>query len=210
MSLALLAAIISIISLDTTIAFQILISSPIFACPAIGWLLGDLQTGFELGVLFQLIWLGKIPAGATSVPEGNLATMWATALVILLKDLNFPNTTLSMTVLLAIAFSYLGAQVTIGYRKINGYFLDWSLKRLEKMQRPRLGLIEFSSIIFYLGIVFLVTWVSLYAAIQLLQLAVPPVGNLYENKLVVIRPVLFGLGLATVLPMLTSAFKERK
>ncbi|GAB4332814.1 MAG: hypothetical protein Kow0037_10670 [Calditrichia bacterium] len=210
MSLALLAAIISVISLDTTIAFQVLISSPIFACPLLGWLMGDLQTGFELGVLFQLIWLGRIPAGATSVPEGNLATMWATALVILLKELNFPHTTLTMVVLLAIGFSYLGAKVTIAYRKMNGYFLDWSLKQLEQMKRPHLGLVELTSILFYLVIIFMVTWITLYAALQLLYQVVPAIGATFETKLVVIRPVLFGIGLATVMPMLWSAFKERK
>ena len=64
MELILISVFISILALDITIAFQVLISSPIFAGPLLGWLLGDVWLGFEMGFLFQLLWLSKIPAGA--------------------------------------------------------------------------------------------------------------------------------------------------
>jgi len=98
----------------------VLISSPLFACPLIGWLLGDVGLGFEMGFLFQLLWLGRIPAGAASVPEGNIASGVATALVVLNQHLGFPNTAITLIFLESIFVSYLAAYSTILYRKING------------------------------------------------------------------------------------------
>src|SRR4030042_3529158 len=108
-NLFLISAIISILSLDITIAFQVLISSPIFSCTILGWLLGDIRLGIELGFIFQLLWLGKIPAGAYIVPEGNIASMIAVVLVLLNRENGWENTTLVVVFLEAILVRYLGS-----------------------------------------------------------------------------------------------------
>ena len=58
-----LSLFIAFLGLDTTIAFQVMISQPIFSCPILGWLLGDPLTGMEIGAMMQLLWLNNIPAG---------------------------------------------------------------------------------------------------------------------------------------------------
>jgi len=47
MDLIFLSAIIGFLALDTTVAFQMLLSSPLFACPILGWILGDIQSTFK-------------------------------------------------------------------------------------------------------------------------------------------------------------------
>jgi mannose/fructose/N-acetylgalactosamine-specific phosphotransferase system component IIC len=122
--LLLLSALISILSLDITIAFQVLISSPIFSCTILGWLLGDIRLGMELGFIFQLLWLGKIPTGAHIVPEGNIASMIAAVLILMNRGNGWENTTLVIVFLEAILVSYFGSLITIYYRKFNGKILD--------------------------------------------------------------------------------------
>jgi len=124
MDLIVLALVISVLSLDITIAFQVLISSPIFACPLIGWILGDVWMGFEIGILFQLLWLGRIPVGAYIMPEGNIASMIVTSLVILYQEIGFPNTALAIVFIEGIIVSFIGAQLTYFYRKLNGKILN--------------------------------------------------------------------------------------
>ena len=154
MSLGYLAIIIAVLSLDTTIAFQTLISSPLFACPILGWILGDIQLGFELGFLLQLIWLSRIPAGAVIFPEGNLASMIVTSLILLNKSNGFPNTNLAIIFIEGILISFIGAKITQFYRNLNGKILDFVNKQVERAHFRVILLLEIFSIFLYFLIMF--------------------------------------------------------
>jgi mannose/fructose/N-acetylgalactosamine-specific phosphotransferase system component IIC len=212
MELIVLAAVISFLSLDITIAFQMLISSPIFACPLIGWMLGDVWVGFEIGFLFQLLWLGRIPAGAYIVPEGNIATMIATVIVLMSQDIGFPNSALVLAFFELIIVSYLGAVLTLFYRKINGKIFNLMIKEIQQVHFLVLLLLDIGSMVIYLLSVFIFTFVILKVSLQFLPYIIPVVGNLFENQLIVVKPVILGIGLASFYPVLREAFakKERK
>ena len=62
----LIALFIGFLSLDTTIAFQMLISQPIFSCGILGWIFGNPALGIEIGIMMQLLWINIIPSGATT------------------------------------------------------------------------------------------------------------------------------------------------
>ncbi len=212
MELLIVAGVISFLSLDITIAFQVLISSPIFACPVIGWLLGDVWLGIEIGFLFQLLWLGRIPAGAYIVPEGNIATMIGAAIILMSQDIGFPNSTLVIAFLELIIISYLGALLTVFYRKINGKIFNLMVKEIQQVHFLVLLFLEIGSMVIYLLSVFLFTLIILKGSLQFLPLVIPVMGNLFENQLIVVKPVILGIGLASFYPVLREAFskKERK
>jgi mannose/fructose/N-acetylgalactosamine-specific phosphotransferase system component IIC len=212
MELIILAGVISFLSLDITIAFQMLVSSPIFACPLIGWILGDVWLGFEIGFLFQLLWLGRIPAGAYIVPEGNIATMIATVIVLMSQDIGFPNSTLVLAFFELIIVSYLGAVLTLFYRKINGKIFNLMIKEIQQVHFLVLVILDIGSMVIFLLSVFVFTFVILKASLQFLPYVIPVVGNLFENQLIVVKPVILGIGLASFYPVLREAFakKERK
>ncbi len=63
-----------IIGLDTTAAWQVLISHPIIACPLIGAVFGEPQLGLFFGIIFELIWLYYVPSGGAKFPEGNIGS----------------------------------------------------------------------------------------------------------------------------------------
>ena len=205
MELFFISVLISYLALDITIAFQVLISSPIFACPLLGWILGDVWLGFELGILFQLLWLGKIPAGAFIVPEGNIATMLATVLVIMNAGIGFPNSLLTVVFIEAIGVSYLGSLLTIFYRKLNGKIFDLMLKEIEQIHYRILLLLEIGSMFLYSLLVFVLSVLVLKFSMLLLPAVVPRLGALFENQLIVVKPVILGIGLASVYHIVREA-----
>ncbi|MBN2366498.1 MAG: hypothetical protein EH225_11195 [Calditrichaeota bacterium] len=205
MNLAFISFVISILSLDITIAFQVLISSPIFACPIIGWIMGDIWMGFEIGFLFQLLWLGRIPAGASIVPEGNIATMISTVLFIAYQEMGFPNSTLVIIFFLTIVYSYMGSLLTMFYRKFNGKILNLMNKQVQNVHFPVLILLEGGSMFFYLFSVFLFTLLLLKAGMLIMPVIIPAVGQLFESQFIIAKPVILGIGLASIFPVIRDA-----
>ncbi len=63
-----------IIGVDTTAAWQILISHPLISNTLIGWIFGDLPLGLFFGLTTELIWLKDIPVGGARFPEGNIGS----------------------------------------------------------------------------------------------------------------------------------------
>jgi mannose/fructose/N-acetylgalactosamine-specific phosphotransferase system component IIC len=212
MDLIFLSAIVSILSLDITIAFQMLISSPIFACPIIGWILGDVRTGFELGFLFQLIWLGRIPAGAYIVPEGNIASMISTALILLHKEIGFPNTILTIVFVEAIIISFIGAKLTLIYRKLNGKILNLTERLVRRIHFKFLLVLEVSSMFIFFFMVFITSYLIFQGNQYFLKWMVPAVGHLFENQFIVIKPAILGIGLTSIFPIFLKVMhrNERK
>jgi mannose/fructose/N-acetylgalactosamine-specific phosphotransferase system component IIC len=208
MELVLISLLISILALDITIAFQVLISSPIFAGPLLGWLLGDVWLGFEMGFLFQLLWLSKIPAGAYIVPEGNIASMIAVVLVLLLREVGFSNTTLVIVFIEAILISYIGALLTLFYRKFNGKILNLMIKEVESVHFKVMLLLEIGSMLIYFFGVFLLTYLTILISIQILPGLIEKVGSLFENQFVIVKPLILGIGLASVYPILREALHK--
>ncbi len=77
----LIAAMVSVfVGLDRTAVLQVMISRPIVAAPLTGLLLGDPTIGLQVGVLVELLWLGRLPVGAAIPPDDTQVAVGATAL----------------------------------------------------------------------------------------------------------------------------------
>lgn len=199
-----LALLISLLGLDTTIAFQVLISQPVFACSIIGWLMGDPVTGMEIGAIMQMIWLNMLPVGAASFPEGNIASMLVCAIVIRFADLDMPNTVFAVAFVYGMIVSYVGAQLTTLDRRLNTRILKWAQQAAEQADLRKLTLLDMLSIAFYLIIMVFLSFIMLWLADVIFPLltSLPP-G--WETRLQFIKPVVWGIGIA-----LTAALIIRK
>lgn len=67
----------TLVGLDLVSVPQIMIARPLVAGAGAGLILGDLQTGLRLGVLFELFQLDILPVGAARYPEYGPATVAA-------------------------------------------------------------------------------------------------------------------------------------
>ena len=67
----------TLVGLDLVSVPQMMIARPIVAGPIAGAILGDVRTGLELGVLFELFQYDILPVGAVRYPEYGPATVAA-------------------------------------------------------------------------------------------------------------------------------------
>ncbi len=109
-----------IAGLDRTAVFQLMISRPIVAAPMTGCLLGDAATGLLIGALLELLWLGRIPVGASVPPDDTQVAIGCTCLAIT----QYPGAPIPLA-----AFSILCLLVTLPFGKV-GEFFDRVARRL--------------------------------------------------------------------------------
>jgi mannose/fructose/N-acetylgalactosamine-specific phosphotransferase system component IIC len=69
----------TLVALDLVSVPQAMISRPFVAGTIAGWLAGDMEAGFRVGVLFELFALDVLPAGAVRYPDYGPATVVAAA-----------------------------------------------------------------------------------------------------------------------------------
>jgi PTS system mannose-specific IIC component len=117
-----------VVGLDTTAAFQIMVSQPLVACTILGWMVGDPVTGVSVGVVTQLLWMGKLPVGAATFPDGNLGALVAAALVLHFRNLTALDgigVLLAMGVMWGALTAWAGGREIIIKRKIHTRWITW-------------------------------------------------------------------------------------
>jgi len=111
-----------VVALDTTAVLQIMFSRPLVACSIMGVLLGNFPIGFTLGIIFELLYIREIPAGAARFAEGNVGSTAATAVAVL--TIRQAPSRESMVVFLALILGLLissgGGKLVSMIRHING------------------------------------------------------------------------------------------
>jgi len=70
----------TLVGLDLVSVPQAMISRPLVAGTVAGWLVGDVEAGLRIGVLFELFALDVLPVGAARYPDYGPATVAAVAL----------------------------------------------------------------------------------------------------------------------------------
>jgi PTS system mannose-specific IIC component len=68
--------------LDRTAFLQLMLSRPVVAAPLTGILLGSPETGLIVGASLELLWLGRLPMGATIPPDDTQVAVAGTFLAI--------------------------------------------------------------------------------------------------------------------------------
>jgi mannose/fructose/N-acetylgalactosamine-specific phosphotransferase system component IIC len=152
----------SFLVLDTTVVLQSLISQPVFACTILGWILGDVSLGLQIGVYLQILWLSIIPVGAAEVPESNTAAIVATVLIFRFgqSSLHF-NSVFIFAVLFSLFVSYLGGRLVVLYRKRNVRLLHRTISGLKKGNVYTLDLINFEALLVHFALMFMLITISL-------------------------------------------------
>ena len=108
-----------LVALDTTAAFQILISHPLFACSVVGLMLGNAPLGFAFGIILELVWLNEMPIGAAKFSEGNIGAVSATAIAIITMEHTTRAPSVALALFLAIPISIVGGYFVIAIRHLN-------------------------------------------------------------------------------------------
>jgi len=76
-----------LLGLDRTAFLQFMVSRPLVAAPLTGWLLGVPLAGMQVGMLLELLWLGRLPVGTVIPPDDTQVAIGATVLALTLERL---------------------------------------------------------------------------------------------------------------------------
>ena len=137
--------------LDRVALFQFMISRPIVAAPLAGWIMGNALVGLEIGTLLELLWLGRLPVGASIPPDDTQVAIGATVLALSMNHLLGMNgmPVVILCVLIAIPLGKFGQLFDRLARHANGLLLkrNSALATGTEVQLERmhlLGLVNFA------------------------------------------------------------------
>jgi mannose/fructose/N-acetylgalactosamine-specific phosphotransferase system component IIC len=151
----LIALIGSLLALDTTVAFQFLISQPLFSCTLIGYLSGNPMVGLQVGFYLQLIWLSSLPVGAAILPEGNTAAIVIAALVTGFYNGDNFYSLLVIGLFYGLLISYFGGELVVLYRKTNTFILHKAITFAGKGETKYLSYINLFALSYHFFLMFI-------------------------------------------------------
>ena len=102
--------------LDGRILGQNLLNTPIVEATLVGLICGDVQTGLVMGATLQLIFMGFVGIGVTSLPNSSAGTILAVAFAIM-SNLT-PDSAIALSMPIALLFQpaelFRGSSITSG------------------------------------------------------------------------------------------------
>lgn len=207
-STAAVASLIATISLDTTLVVQALISQPVFGCTIVGAFMGDVGSGFEIGLLMQLLWLNVVPVGASRFPESNPGSMITTALVIEFQQPDAQHLVFAMALLAGFLSSWAGTLLTNYDRDLNGKIL---VLLQEKVKSGNWRVIDR-----WVGIAILKSWLLMVVGIflvllvggYLISVLLKMMPAAVNPALWLLKPAVLGIGVALTGQMVLAALKN--
>ena len=98
-----------ICGLDRMAALQLMLSRPIVAGPLTGFVLGEPLIGLQVGMLVELLWLGRLPVGASIPPDDTQIAIGGTFLSVAFASPEFATpVTIVFCLLVAIPLAKCG------------------------------------------------------------------------------------------------------
>ncbi|HKJ28739.1 MAG TPA: PTS sugar transporter subunit IIC [Desulfuromonadales bacterium] len=192
----LLAGLVAMLTgLDRVALVQFMISRPLVAAPLTGLVLGNPLLGLEVGMLLELLWLGRLPVGAAIPPDDTQVAVGATVLAFSMGQMlglgGMPMVILA--VLVAIPLGKFGQIFDRLARNVNDRLAVAGLKALGSgntnglERRHLMGLISFavSSLATACVIVLIGSVVLFYTAPQLIG-AVRDTGLSLQYSLIIV------------------------
>ncbi|MFO7832330.1 MAG: PTS sugar transporter subunit IIC [Desulfuromonadaceae bacterium] len=122
--------------LDRTAIAQTLLCRPVVCGSLCGLVMGNYAAGLLIGAAMELLWLMRLPVGATVAPDDTQATISAVFLYCGfnagLHSLLSEHILMVAVLFFAAVFSHLGRLVDIGARHINGRIQQRAQGRLDR------------------------------------------------------------------------------
>jgi mannose/fructose/N-acetylgalactosamine-specific phosphotransferase system component IIC len=119
LTFALLIVAGSLICLDRTQAFQVMLSRPVVLAPLLGLWAGELALGAAIGIAFEFLYAGRLPVGSNIPPCDTLAALGAAGILVLVPALDTPGEA-GLAVAIALPLAEWGRVVDVWIRRVNG------------------------------------------------------------------------------------------
>jgi len=195
-----------LVSIDTASGWQIMISQPVFACPVIGLIFGNVEMGIMMGVLLELPWLINIPTGGTHGSEGNLGAVVATSASIYLLDkgVNTENIIIIIAILYSLMVSRIGNHLVEFMRNANIGLLYGADRAASVADLKKITLLQLMGVLyaFILGVA--LVGISFTIGILILPALVGFIPDYFDFAFGVAKYGILGVGFGVVATLFIS------
>ncbi len=121
------------LTIDTTAAFQSMLSQALAAGALAGLVAGDVGLGLIVGATLQLVWMGALPVGAAAFPDAAVGAVVGAGLAGLLARSGIgTGLCVASGVLVGLAAGALGQRVTMRLRRFNVRLADLAVRRADE------------------------------------------------------------------------------
>lgn len=183
----LIAGLVAVIcGLDRMAICQVMISRPVVAGPLTGFVLGEPLLGLQIGLLVELLWLGRLPVGASIPPDDTQVAVGGTFLAVYASGMwHYPEpVTIAFCLMIAMPLGKCGqlfdhmsrrANDNLGHRA-ERFLLAGELGSAERSHLIGIGHFAFSALCTFIVIAGLGSLIC-FALMPLLAAYFEPAGN---------------------------------
>jgi len=198
-------------ALDTTAAWQVMLSQPLVSAAIAGFLTGTPVTGAAVGILLQMIWSGSIPVGARPMPDAPVASVCGVwfASALLKHDPGFPVPLAHLAgIVAALAVGLVGRETVVFERELNRWLYTRFQSRLGAGKVSDPGGLQLAGV----TLAFTRGFVLCLACVAALSALVGPAGRIAQSGACSGAPVLVvlaGLGAGVLFNTFVRRSKTR-
>ncbi len=198
----------SIISLDVTACWQVMISRPIIIGPLIGWMCGDFMQGMIMGSILELIWINTLPLGASIPLDAAATTVVATASSIFLEQWwhGGESTCMVLGICYALPLGTIIKKLDIFVRRFSNQLVYYADKYAKQDNLFMIQAMVVMAIMLIIVKYFLFYFISIYLGLYIFRAVVPRLPDYVLAGLGQAKILLIALGLA----MVWDTFRFRK
>jgi PTS system mannose-specific IIC component len=196
----LLAAILGAIAyLDRTAAFQLMLHRPLVVATAMGAVFGNVSAGAQVGAVLELLYLARLPVGASIPPDDTGAALFAGAAgATASSSVGLDAGSFTALLLLSVPCAELGKVVDRLVRRVNGRIASLTVEAVEggDSQAVEHGLFAGLTLFALAGIVLSLAFTG--AGVAAGKFLLPRFGPESKADFAALMPILPLLGAASV------------
>lgn len=148
---AVLILICGVIYLDRVAVIQMMIHRPLAISVITGALFNRMPECVALGILLEILWVSRLPVGASVPPDDTGAALFGTVAIAYLsfsREVGFPD--IALVGALSVVVAELGREVDILVRRLNGKISRYAIAGVEMGDLEAVSSCLYASIIVWL------------------------------------------------------------
>ena len=176
-----------------------MLDRPIFICPIVGWLFGDIQQGLLIGVSLEAVFMGVVNVGGASSAECGIASVVGTAFAMKIGG----GTEVALP--LALPIGLLGLQVkNLLFIFLVGWFVPIFDKYAEQGEDKKITKLHYGLWCAQWGLYALIPFFPILVGSEAVEKFVNLIPSVIMNGLTVCGNLLPAVGMAMLLKLLWS------
>ena len=193
------AAIGAIAYVDRTAAFQLMLHRPLVVATAMGAVFGNVAAGAQVGAVLELLYLARLPVGASIPPDDTGAAMFGgAAAAVASSSVGLDAGSFTALLLLSVPCAELGKAADRLIRRVNGRIAALTIESVERgdSQAVEHGLLAGLILFALSGMVLALAFSGLGLATG--KLLLPRFGPASKAQFAVLLPLFPLIGAASV------------